>query len=107
MITPEGAETVSPAQQKMKFCTFMWVYYGYTTSTYEGINVEEMRYRCGEKLAERDDVRTDMVAGVPDSGTAHAVGYATGPGFRLPAHSLSIPLLGPVPLCRPTRPSAI
>ncbi len=80
LITPEGAETVSPAQQKMKFCTFMWVYYGYPTSTYEGINVEEMRYRCGEKLAERDDVRTDMVAGVPDSGTAHAVGYANRSG---------------------------
>ena len=81
LITPEGAETVSPAQQKMKFCTFMWVYYGYPTSTYEGINVEEMRYRCGEKLAERDDVRTDMVAGVPDSGTAHAVGYANRSGI--------------------------
>lgn len=65
----------------MKFCTFMWVYYGYPTSTYEGINVEEMRYRCGEKLAERDDVRTDMVAGVPDSGTAHAVGYANRSGI--------------------------
>ncbi|MDD3193892.1 MAG: amidophosphoribosyltransferase [Oscillospiraceae bacterium] len=81
LITPDGAETVSPAQKEMKFCTFMWVYYGYPTSTYEGINVEAMRYRCGEKLADRDDVRTDMVAGVPDSGIAHAVGYANRSGI--------------------------
>ena len=81
LITPEGAETVSPAQQQMKFCTFMWVYYGYPTSTYEGVNVEQMRYRCGEKLAGRDEVRTDMVAGVPDSGIAHAVGYANRSGI--------------------------
>ncbi len=81
LITPEGAETVSTAQQQMKFCTFMWVYYGYPTSTYEGVNVEQMRYRCGEKLAGRDEVRTDMVAGVPDSGIAHAVGYANRSGI--------------------------
>lgn len=81
LITPEGAETLSPALPKMKFCTFMWVYYGYPTSTYEGVNVEMMRYRCGEKLAARDDVRTDIVAGVPDSGTAHAVGYANQSGI--------------------------
>ena len=59
----------------------MWVYYGYPTSTYEGVNVEQMRYRCGEKLAGRDEVRTDMVAGVPDSGIAHAVGYANRSGI--------------------------
>ncbi len=81
LMTPEGAETLSPPLPKMKFCTFMWVYYGYPTSTYEGVNVEVMRYRCGEKLAARDDVRTDMVAGVPDSGTAHAVGYANQSGI--------------------------
>ena len=81
LITPDGAETVSPPQQQMKFCTFMWVYYGYPTSTYEGVNVEAMRYRCGEKLASRDHIRTDMVAGVPDSGTAHAVGYANQSGI--------------------------
>ena len=81
LITPDGAETVSQPQQQMKFCTFMWVYYGYPTSTYEGINVEEMRYRCGEKLAGRDAVRTDMVAGGPDSGIAHAVGYANRSGI--------------------------
>lgn len=75
-MTPDGAETVSPPLEKMKFCTFMWVYYGYPSSSYEGINVEEMRYHCGSKLAERDTVSADYVVGVPDSGTAHAVGYA-------------------------------
>ena len=60
----------------MKICSFLWVYFGYPTSTYEGINVEQMRYNCGERLAMRDDVQAHMVAGVPDSGTAHAVGYA-------------------------------
>lgn len=76
MITPDGAETVGAAGDEMKFCTLMWVYYGYPSSVYEGINVEAMRYRCGEKLAERDEITADFVVGVPDSGTAHAVGYA-------------------------------
>ncbi|MCD7839837.1 MAG: amidophosphoribosyltransferase, partial [Erysipelotrichaceae bacterium] len=66
---------------KMKICSFLWVYYGYPTSTYEGINVEMMRYHCGELLAKRDNVKTDSVAGVPDSGTAHAVGYANASGI--------------------------
>ena len=62
----------------MRICSFLWVYYGYPTSSYEGVNVEEMRYRCGSMLAKRDrgTVSPDVVAGVPDSGTAHAVGYA-------------------------------
>jgi amidophosphoribosyltransferase len=68
----------------MKICTFLWVYYGYPTSTYEGVNVEEMRYRCGQSLAKRDKERGILdateVAGVPDSGTAHAVGYANESG---------------------------
>jgi amidophosphoribosyltransferase len=79
--TPEGAETVAPAQEKMKICSFLWVYYGYPTSTYEGINVEQMRYNCGDMLARRDNVRPDIVAGVPDSGTAHAIGYANRSGI--------------------------
>ncbi|MCD7894077.1 MAG: amidophosphoribosyltransferase [Erysipelotrichaceae bacterium] len=70
-----------PANDKMKICSFLWVYYGYPTSTYEGINVEVMRYHCGELLAKRDNVKTDSVAGVPDSGTAHAVGYANASGI--------------------------
>ena len=65
----------------MKICTFLWVYYGYPSSSYEGISVEEMRYHCGAKLAERDNVKPDIVAGVPDSGTAHAIGYANKSGI--------------------------
>jgi amidophosphoribosyltransferase len=75
-ITTEGVETISPPRQEMKICSFLWIYYGYPTSTYEGMNVEEVRYRCGERMAKRDNVRADLVAGVPDSGTAHAIGYA-------------------------------
>lgn len=84
-ITPESVETVSPAGEEMKICTFLWIYYGYPTSCYEGINVENMRYRCGEMLAKRDmsdgGVNPDIVAGVPDSGIAHAVGYANESGI--------------------------
>ena len=64
----------------MKICSFLWVYYGYPTSSYEGINVEQMRYNCGDMLAKRDNVSADIVAGVPDSGTAHAIGYANRSG---------------------------
>lgn len=67
--------------EKMKICSFLWVYYGYPTSTYEGVNVEAMRYRCGDMLARRDNVQPDSVAGVPDSGIAHAVGYANQSGY--------------------------
>ena len=67
--------------EKMKICSFLWVYYGYPTSTYEGVNVESMRYRCGDMLARRDNVQPDSVAGVPDSGIAHAVGYANRSGY--------------------------
>ena len=67
----------------MKICSFLWVYYGYPTSSYEGVNVEEMRYKCGSMLAKRDgnSVRPDIVAGVPDSGIAHAIGYANESGI--------------------------
>lgn len=75
-MTPEGVETVSPAKKPMKICSFLWVYYGYPTSCYEGVNVEEMRYECGRMLARRDDANPDVVAGVPDSGIAHAIGYS-------------------------------
>ena len=80
-ITADGVETISPPREEMKICTFLWVYYGYPPSSYEGVNVEEMRYRCGEKIAARDSVKPDMVAGVPDSGTAHAIGYANKSGI--------------------------
>ncbi len=81
-ITPESVETVSEAKQEMKICSFLWVYYGYPTSSYEGVNVEEMRYKCGSMLAQRDmgNVDPDIIAGVPDSGIAHAIGYANESG---------------------------
>lgn len=80
-ITPEGVQTLSLPGKEMKICTFLWVYYGYPSSSYEGISVENMRYQCGDLLARRDNVRPDIVAGVPDSGTAHAIGYANRSGI--------------------------
>ena len=82
-ITPESVETVGEPGKEMKICSFLWVYYGYPTSSYEGVNVEEMRYKCGSMLAKRDgdSVHPDVVAGVPDSGVAHAIGYANESGI--------------------------
>ncbi len=81
VMTPEGIETLSAPGKEMKICTFLWIYYGYPSSSYEGISVEEMRCRCGAMLARRDDAHPDTVAGVPDSGTAHAIGYANESGI--------------------------
>ncbi len=81
VVTPEGARTLVQPGKDMKICTFLWIYYGYPSSSYEGISVEQMRYNCGSKLAERDNVKPDIVAGVPDSGTAHAIGYANRSGI--------------------------
>lgn len=81
VMTPEGVRTLVQPGKDMKICTFLWVYYGYPSSSYEGISVEEMRYNCGKKLAQRDDASPDTVAGVPDSGIAHAVGYANESGI--------------------------
>ena len=80
-ITAEGFETLSPAEKPMKICAFLWTYYGYPNSNYEGVNVELMRYRNGEIMARDEMARgtlpdVDHVAGVPDSGTPHAIGYA-------------------------------
>lgn len=82
-ITPEDVETVGEPSEEMKICSFLWVYYGYPTSSYEGINVEEMRYKCGSMLAKRDGnlVEPDVIAGVPDSGVAHAIGYSNEAGI--------------------------
>ena len=82
-IYPHGFSQKVKANDKMKMCSFLWVYYGYPTSTYEGINVEKMRYDCGQMLARRDkdSVQPDSVAGVPDSGLAHAIGYANESGI--------------------------
>ncbi|MCR5215586.1 MAG: amidophosphoribosyltransferase [Lachnospiraceae bacterium] len=73
--------TLVNPNKKMKICTFLWVYYGYPSASYEGISVEQMRYNCGAYMAKRDDAKVDVVAGVPDSGTAHAVGYANESGI--------------------------
>ena len=74
-------KTLAMPGDRMKICTFLWVYYGYPSSTFEGISVEQMRYNCGSKLASRDTEKPDVVAGVPDSGTAHAIGYANTSGI--------------------------
>ena len=81
LITPEGVRTLADPGKNMKICTFLWVYYGYPSSSYEGISVEKMRYNCGASMAKRDNVSPDIVAGVPDSGTAHAIGYANASGI--------------------------
>lgn len=81
-ITAEGVETLSPARKPMKICAFLWMYYGYPTSVYEGVNVEAMRCRNGEIMAKNDDHSTaESVAGIPDSGIAHAIGYANHSGI--------------------------
>jgi len=74
--TAEGYEQLRPPGDRLQICAFLWVYYGYPASSYEGINVENVRYRCGAALAKKDDTPIDLVAGIPDSGTAHGLGYA-------------------------------
>lgn len=107
LVNANGVQSLSAPRREMKICSFLWVYYGYPTSSYEGINVEEMRYRCGKILANRDlgckggcagcpghsekpaadpapaadIIHPDIVAGVPDSGIAHAIGYANESGI--------------------------
>ncbi len=84
LVTPDHIQSLSKPRNEMKICSFLWVYYGYPTSSYEGINVEQMRYNCGRLLAQRDkdqDIQPDSIAGVPDSGTAHAIGYANESGI--------------------------
>lgn len=81
VLTPDGVKTLIPAGDKMRICTFLWIYYGYPSASYEGISVEKMRYNCGKALAKRDNVKPDIVAGVPDSGVAHAIGYSNEAGI--------------------------
>ena len=76
VIDETGVKTLYSPDVNMKICTFLWVYYGYPSSSYEGMSVEQMRYNCGKCLAERDTVKPDIVACVPDSGMAHAIGYS-------------------------------
>lgn len=78
VMTPDSVKTLVAPGTDMKICAFLWVYYGYPSSSYEGVSVEQMRYNCGRHLAKRDSgtIKPDIVAGVPDSGIAHAIGYA-------------------------------
>ena len=81
VITNDGVKELAAPGKDMKICAFLWVYYGYPASSYEGISVEEMRNKCGKALAKRDTVKPDSVAGVPESGVAHAIGYANAAGI--------------------------
>ncbi|MDR0472699.1 MAG: amidophosphoribosyltransferase [Treponema sp.] len=85
-VTADKITTIIKPGAKMRMCSFLWTYFGYPTSSYENVNVEEMRYRCGCSLADQDKAdgpkaEVDYVAGVPDSGTAHAIGYANCSGI--------------------------
>ncbi len=86
LVTAEGVSQKQAPGKTMSVCSFLWVYYGFPASSYENINVEDSRYRCGAALAKRDDVKVDAVAGVPDSGVGHALGYACSAGvpYRRP-----------------------
>jgi len=80
VLTQEGYKMLVAPGDKMKMCAFLWVYYGYPSASYEGISVERMRVENGRRLAKRDNVKPDVVAGVPDSGIAHAIGYSNESG---------------------------
>jgi len=94
-ITADGYEQLRKPNEKMQICSFLWVYYGYPPSFYEGINVDECRYRCGAALAKHDTISADFVAGIPDSGIGHAMGYS---------HATGIPLKRPYAKYTPTWP---
>jgi amidophosphoribosyltransferase len=79
-VTADAVETLKTPRERMQICAFLWVYYGYPASSYEGINTEDVRNKCGAALARRDNVEVDLVAGIPDSGTGHAIGYANEAG---------------------------
>ena len=80
IITEDGVTQLSAPGKDMKICAFLWVYYGYPASSYEGVSVEKMRNNCGKAIAARDNVKPDSVAGIPESGVAHAIGYANAAG---------------------------
>jgi amidophosphoribosyltransferase len=80
-VTADGFTQLRKPGDKLQICAFLWVYYGYPPSYYEGINVDECRYRCGAALARRDDVDVDFVCGIPDSGVGHAIGYGNEKGI--------------------------
>jgi len=94
-LSEEGIEQIIAPSDRMQICAFLWVYYGYPASNYEGINVEVVRHRCGSYLAKNDDISIDLVAGIPDSGTGHGLGYA---------NEAKIPFLRPFVKYTPTWP---
>lgn len=94
-VTTEGYEQLKPPEKEMQICAFLWVYYGYPASDYEGINVDQCRYRCGRALARNDNVGIDYVSGIPDSGVGHALGYS---------HARGIPYARPFVKYTPTWP---
>jgi len=94
-ITANGVEQLAKPLPRMRICAFLYVYFGFPASCYEGINVEESRYRSGMALARRDNVKPDLVAGIPDSGTGHALGYS---------HESRIPYKRPFAKYTPTWP---
>ncbi|HQO38931.1 MAG TPA: amidophosphoribosyltransferase [Spirochaetota bacterium] len=95
LMTAEGIEQVRKPGGRMQICSFLWVYYGYPASSYEGINTEQVRYRCGAAIAKREDVQADLVSGIPDSGIGHAIGFA---------HHAGIPYMRPYVKYTPTWP---
>lgn len=94
-LTADGYEQLRKPNKKMQVCSFLWVYYGYPPSFYEGINVDESRYRCGAALAKHSSTKADFVAGIPDSGIGHAMGFS---------HATGIPLKRPYSKYTPTWP---
>ena len=79
-LRPDSIEQLRKPNKGMQICSFLWVYYGFPTSSYEGINVEDVRYRCGRHMGESDKTEVDCSCGIPDSGTGMAIGYAAGHG---------------------------
>lgn len=75
-VSKDGFTTIIEPRERKQICSFLWVYYGYPSSFYEGLNVETARYRSGAALAKRDELEADFVAGIPDSGIGHAIGYS-------------------------------
>lgn len=94
-LNENGMEQRIASSDRMQICAFLWVYYGFPASNYEGINVEVVRHKCGSYLAKRDGIKIDLVAGIPDSGTAHGLGYA---------NEAKIPFLRPFVKYTPTWP---
>ncbi len=83
LLTDAGLTQAAKGKNTCKICSFLWIYTGFPAASYDGLNVEMARERCGKCLAKNDPVKADMVSGIPDSGTAHAIGYAMGSGIPL------------------------